>query len=67
MRTPLSVYSRELRALYFRNCAERRADAIEIKGDQDSYPLQNPLHARKMVLNQLGRKERKPRQVKKQW
>ena len=31
-------------------------------------PLQNPLHARKTAFNQLGRKERKPRQVnKKQW
>ena len=34
-----------------------------IKSGQDSYPLQNPLHARKTAFNQLGRKERKPRQV----
>jgi hypothetical protein len=38
-----------------------------IKAGQDSYPLQNPLHARKPAFNQLGRKERKPRQVNKKW
>jgi hypothetical protein len=34
------------------DCARLPADSIEIKAGQDSYPLQNPLHARKIAFNQ---------------
>ena len=68
MRTPLRPYPRELQALYFEVARSARAIPETIKGDQDSYPLQNPLRSVVDSIFLAGERNRNPRQVnKKQW